>query len=45
MDHSEIEKILKKMVDLFGKIPDPMHQPKQFEHLVKMYFYIMESKN
>lgn len=40
-----IQDHLKKMVDLFGEIPDPIHQPKQFEHLVKMYFYIMESKN
>lgn len=38
MDQCEkTEEHLKKMIELFGELPDPVHQPKQFEHLVKMY--------
>jgi len=34
-----IDKHLKKMVDLFGELPDPIHQPKKFKYLLEMYKY------
>ena len=35
-----IEEHLKKMVDLFGELPDPIHQPKKFQYLIELYKFV-----
>ena len=39
-----IEEHLKKMVDLFGELPDPIHQPKKFKYLVELYKFVEAKK-
>jgi hypothetical protein len=34
-----IEEHLKKMVDLFGELPDPVNQPAKFKFLLEVYKY------
>jgi len=35
-----IDDHLKKMVELFGVIPDPIHQPKKFKYMLELYKFL-----
>ena len=37
-----IKKHLERMIEIFGELPDPIHQPVKFRHLVLMYQMILE---
>ena len=36
------KKHLERMIEIFGELPDPIHQPVKFRHLVLMYQMILE---
>ena len=35
-----IEDDIKRMEEVFGDLPDPLHQPKKFKYLMNLYFYL-----
>lgn len=36
----EIEKHVSSLFDMFGDLlPDPTHEPKKFQHCLKLYYY------
>jgi hypothetical protein len=37
-----IEKHLERMIEMFGELPDPIHQPIKFKRLLMVYQYILE---
>jgi hypothetical protein len=40
MNTKEIEKHLEKMVEIFGSLPDPIHQPKKFKYMLELYKFL-----
>lgn len=37
---AEIEAVLREMLEMFGKLPDPEQYPRQFDYYLRMYqFY------
>jgi hypothetical protein len=47
MNMKEIEKHLQSMMEIFGSLPDPIHQPKRFKHFLDLYekIYLQKQKN
>jgi len=46
MTDEQILEFYNKMVEFYGRdLPNPEHQPIQFDYLVKMYKYYMENRN
>lgn len=47
MNTKQIEEHLQKMIELFGSLPDPIHQPKKFKHFLNLYekIYLQKQKN
>jgi len=47
MNTKEIEQHLEKMMEIFGSLPDPIHQPKGFKHFLDLYekIYLQKQKN
>jgi len=46
MTDEQILEFYNKMVEFYGRdLPNPEHQPIQFDYLVKMYKYYMEKRN
>lgn len=43
MNLREVKKHYFKMKKMFSSLPNPDHQPKQFEFYVKMYKYHMQN--
>jgi hypothetical protein len=37
MNTKEVEQHLKRMIEIFGELPDPIHQPKKFKYLLELY--------
>lgn len=37
MNDEELLKHYERMVEIYGTLPDPDHEPKQFAHLVRLY--------
>jgi len=39
MTNQEVIAIYNRMLEIFGTLPNPDHEPKQFEYLYKLYKY------
>ena len=40
INDAEIEAVLREMLEMFGKLPDPEQYPRQFDYYLRMYqFY------
>jgi hypothetical protein len=42
MTDEEVKIVVEEMESMFGKLPDPLHEPIQFAHYVKLYRYYVE---
>lgn len=42
MTDEEVKIVVEEMERMFGKLPDPLHEPIQFAHYVKLYRYYVE---
>ena len=42
MTDEEVKIVVEEMESMFGKLPDPLHEPMQFAHYVKLYRYYVE---
>jgi hypothetical protein len=47
MNTKQIEEHLQRMIEIFGSLPDPIHQPKRFKHFLNLYekIYLQKQKN
>jgi hypothetical protein len=45
MTNEQILEFYNKLLDHYGKLPDPVHEPLQFAYLVKLYRHTLERKN
>ena len=46
MNNEEVLYHYNRMVEIYGKLPDPDHEPKQFAYFVKIYKkYHLESES
>jgi hypothetical protein len=42
MTDEEVKIVIEEMERMFGKLPDPLHEPIRFGHYVKLYRYYIE---
>jgi hypothetical protein len=42
MTDEEVKIVVEDMERVFGKLPDPLHEPIRFAHYVKVYRYYVE---
>ena len=46
MNDTEVLHHYQRMVEIYGSLPDPVHEPKQFAYFVKIYKkYHLESES
>lgn len=45
MTEDEIKITIENMIEYFGELPHPAHEPKRFAYYVKLYMYFKGNKN
>lgn len=45
MTDEEVLKMYEDMLEYFGELPNPEHEPRRFAHCVKVYRYYKERKD